>query len=75
MGSIVSANCKTCSLSDELFLGGGMLNFDRYYNFPFTCHDCCSLICINLFEPIYICPKYGSNNVTRYDNSFLLPKK
>jgi hypothetical protein len=75
MGGVVSANCNTCSLSDELFLGGGMLNFDRYCNFPFACHDCCSLVCINLFEPLYICPKCGSNDVTRYDHSFLLPRK
>lgn len=75
MGSIVSAECKDCSLSDKLFLGGGMINFDRFCNFPFACHDCYSLICINIFEIDCICPNCESNDVTRYDHPFLLPRE
>lgn len=71
----MSAECKHCGLSDDLYLGGGMLNFDRFCNFPFACHDCYSLICINLFEPDCICPNCKSNDVTRYDHPFLLPRE
>lgn len=74
MGTIIQAECKQCQLSKKLFLGGGMMDFKTNSPFPFACHNCDSLVKINLFDEHYYCPKCQSENVTSYEHPFLKPK-
>jgi len=48
MGGIVSASCKCGYRNDFMFLGGGMLNYDKKCYFPYYCPDCKSMFVANV---------------------------
>ena len=40
MGSILQSQCKCGYESDDLYLGGGMMNFPSYCEIPCYCDEC-----------------------------------
>jgi len=55
MGGIVQARCDCGFESENLFLGGGMLNFETYCGVPVLCKTCGSLQVVNLLDPCCCC--------------------
>ena len=51
MGSIVAASCPDCGLSDQLFLGGGFVDFTTSAMVPAGCSHCQRLVILNAMEP------------------------
>jgi len=74
MGDIVRAHCH-CGYSKEIFVGGGMLNFTTYCNFPSYCNDCKDLIEVNLFDTNILCPKCNGLNIVAYDDDHICKEK
>tara|TARA_B100000315_G_C14547437_1_gene573961 strand:+ start:544 stop:900 length:357 start_codon:yes stop_codon:yes gene_type:complete len=73
MGSIVNAVCK-CGYEKELFIGGGMSNFETVCHFPSYCQNCNDLVQTNLYEKTVKCPQCKSEKVVAYDQKELISK-
>jgi len=58
MGSVFCANCTCGYESEDLFLGGGMMNFHEVCNAPALCESCEEIILLNYLAPApYRCSK------------------
>lgn len=68
MGSIIGASCDCGYEKSEMFLGGGMANFNTYCNFPHYCEDCRTLFEADLFDKSRSCPRCKKRNVIAYDD-------
>lgn len=67
MGSIINAHCDCGFDKNEMFLGGGMMNFMKYCNYPFYCENCSILFEGNVFDKKLKCPKCNKDHVSSYD--------
>ena len=70
MGSIVLANCP-CGFSQEMFLGGGEMNYRDLAAFPALCPACQAMRVANLMEKEPRCPDCGSRDIVPYDDPSL----
>ena len=68
MGSSTVGKCDCGFETEELLLGGGMMNFDTVCLFPHYCQNCTSLFNENIYNKDLICPKCKSKNVISYDD-------
>jgi len=74
MGSIIQAHCD-CGYQREILLGGGMMNFTTYCNFPAYCSKCKGLFEANLFKKELECPDCENNDALPYDDDSLCKQK
>jgi phage FluMu protein Com len=56
MGGMVIAKCSCGYSSEELYLGGGMINFDSNCSIPFYCDNCDVVYAANILS------EYGLKN-------------
>ncbi len=68
MGSIIDAHCDCGYQKGKMLLGGGMMSFTTYCNFPHYCPECNILFEANLFESKMLCPECGDKKVIAYDD-------
>ncbi len=76
MGQIFTASCDCGYTKDDIYVGGGMLNFKTYNPFPHYCPKCKIIFEGNLRseEPI-CCDECGSDDVLSYfDKEICKPK-
>ncbi len=58
MGSIIQPYCNHCEKDfKEIFVGGGMTNFETICNVPSSCSNCGNVFSRNLFSEKLKCPK------------------
>jgi hypothetical protein len=74
MGSIITARCD-CGYGEEMYLGGGMLDFTTRCTFPLFCANCKILFKGNLFEKRIVCPECKSEGAIPYDNDQLCHRR
>jgi len=67
MGSIINAECG-CGFKRQMYLGGGMRNFETHCAFPLYCGQCKILFAANLFQKQLSCPDCGGRDVVPYDD-------
>ena len=76
MGKIFTASCDCGYTKDDIYVGGGMLNFKTYDPFPHYCPKCKIIFEGNLCskEPI-CCDECGSDDVLSYfDEKICMPE-
>jgi hypothetical protein len=66
MGAMATATCD-CGYSRDLWLGGGMTNFETMCLFPIYCRGCRTLQQANLLDSPVLCPGCGGSDVLPYD--------
>jgi hypothetical protein len=74
MGSIVRASCN-CGYEIVMPLGGGMMNFTTYCNFPYYCKNCRILFEANLLGKRISCRKCHGKDILPYDDNSLCRQK
>ncbi len=71
MGSIVIAKCG-CGFERQMYLGGGMRNFETYCAFPVYCGKCRTFFEANLYQKEIACPACGeAKDVFAYDDGLI----
>jgi len=56
MGSALNAKCPCGFSSEELFVGGGMTNFETYCGAPALCESCRTVEVVNYLDERPKCP-------------------
>ena len=74
MGEILEAVCPCGFNAKNLFVGGGMTNFETYCGAPALCNECGRLLVLNYLDSTSRCPECGKPVVFYNDPSlFSLP--
>ena len=68
MGTGVKGYCNCGYKTKEMYLGGGMMNFQTNCTFPHYCQDCDILFEANIYEDV-VCTGCQSKNVIAYDDA------
>ncbi|MBT7087989.1 hypothetical protein HN928_03400 [bacterium] len=68
MGSIIRAHCKCGFESEDIYAGGGMMNFHEICNAPAICLHCNTFLIKNYMKKYSKCPKCRKK-VTFYNDS------
>ena len=68
MGSIVIGNCECGYKTEELFLGGGMMNYLEVCKFPHYCQECHTFFIGNIYDKNLVCENCQSENIIAYDD-------
>jgi len=72
MGTICSAECKCGYKTKELFLGGGMMNFETECSFPYYCQECNKLFIGNIYNKKVTCSECNSTDVVAYNKKEMI---
>jgi len=64
MGSTVKATCRCGFRTEDLLVGGGMLNFTTFCACPAYCKSCGALTSTNILEVPHTCDRCGSEVVS-----------
>jgi hypothetical protein len=57
MGGIVTPVCECGTEFNELYLGGGFMNFTTVCDVPIPCFNCGTIFVRNIFKIEHRCPK------------------
>ncbi len=69
-GDIITAECE-CGFKNTMMLGGGKLNFETVFLFPYYCTECSEMKVLNALSESHCCDKCNSGNVIPYDDESL----